>query len=113
MAFRKVRRELPLIHDGKARTPPVPALNPGHDLTGVPAGAKCRSHHTHRRVDVPEEVLVALAQVMQPRLAVGGGREAVLRAAAMAREPDIALPAVGRQRVSFGVAEGLLLRRGD
>jgi hypothetical protein len=110
MAFRKVRRELPLIHDGKARTPPVPALNPGHDLTGVPAGAKCRSHHTHRRVDVPEEVLVALAQVMQPRLAVGGGREAVLRAAAMAREPDIALPAVDRQLVPFGVAERLLLR---
>ena len=61
---------------------------------------------------MPEEVLVALAQVMKSRIPVRGGREAVLRAAAVAREPDIALPAVCRQCVSFGVAERLLLRRG-
>jgi hypothetical protein len=48
---------------------------------------------------VVDEGLVAGAEVVEARLAVGRGDEAVLGAAAMAGEADIALEAVARQRV--------------
>src|SRR5262252_561441 len=58
-------------------------------------------HETHRRVDVVEEVLVAGAEVVEARLAVGRLHEAVLRAAAVAGEADVALETVARQRLAL------------
>jgi len=50
---------------------------------------------------VVEEVLVAGAQVVESRFAVGCRDEAILGAAAVAREKDVALATVLRQRFAF------------
>ncbi len=68
---------------------------------------------SHRGRDVVEERLVAGAQVVEPGLAVGRRREAVLGAATVAREADVALEAVARQRVALVQPELALLIRGD
>jgi Cft2 family RNA processing exonuclease len=52
-------------------------------------------------VDVVEDVLVAGAKVVEPGFAVGRFDEAVLGAARVAGEADIALEAVARQRLAL------------
>lgn len=91
----------------------VLALAPGHDLVCGVAGSKRRGHYTHRPVDVMEERLVAGTEVVQAGFAIGRGGETVRGAPAVAGEPDVAAAAVAGQRVTLGVAEGLLLRGGD
>jgi hypothetical protein len=73
------------------------------------AGPQQLAHGVHRGPDVAEERLVAGAQVMQARLAVGRGREPVLGTAAVAGEPDVAVQAVPGQRVPLSLPEFLLL----
>jgi len=48
------------------------------------------------RPDMPEEELIARAEVVQTRLAIRRLREAILGAAAMAGEPDVTPSAVLR-----------------
>ena len=60
-----------------------------------------------------EEELEGRAEVVQPGLAVGGSGEAVLRAAAVAGEADVAFAAVARERVALVQPELLLLLGGD
>ena len=72
-----------------------------HDLGRRPVRAQERLHVAHGSGDVPEEGLVAGAQVVQPGLAVGVVVEAVLGAAAVAGEAHVALPAEARQRVAL------------
>ena len=59
---------------------------------------------------VREEAPIAGTQVVQARLAVGRPDDAILRAAAVAHRPDVALPAVARQRLLLGLPEGVLRR---
>jgi hypothetical protein len=63
------------------------------------------------RVDVVEEVLIARAEVVEPRLALRCRDEAVLRATAVAGEADVAVEAVLRQRLALVESELPLLRR--
>ena len=91
------------------RRPPRSA----HDLGRGAVLGEERSDDPHRAVDVVEEVLEAGAQVVQPRIAVGRLDEPVLGAAAVAREPHVALPAVARERVALVEPELPLLVRGD
>ena len=70
-------------------------------------------HRSHRLLDVVEEELEGRAQVVEAGLAVGGGDEAVLRAAAVAGEAHVAFAAVARQRVALVQAELPLLLGGD
>jgi hypothetical protein len=57
---------------------------------------------------VVEEVLVAGAEVVQARLAVGSGDEAVFRAASVTGEADIAFPTEPGEGVAFVEPEPLL-----
>src|SRR6266550_4201538 len=83
----------------------------GGDLVRIPSRRQELLHAAHRRIDVPEEDLVARTEVIQPRFAVGGLDEPVLRAAAVAREQERARAAVPRQRVPLIRPERTLLRR--
>src|SRR5262249_20494449 len=89
----------PGVRDGVAR----------HQVGSRPARAEQAGHRPHRLADMVEEILITRAQIMQPWFAVGRGREPVLRAAAVAREPDIALQAVPGQRGPLCLPELLLL----
>ena len=60
---------------------------------------------------MPEERLVAGAQVVESKLTVGGAREAVLGTLSIAGEADGTFPAVLGQGVALGIAEGALLGR--
>src|SRR5450755_443846 len=84
-----------------------------HQLSRRTAGGQQASHRAHRAFDVVEEQLVAGAEIVLPALAVGGGREAVLGAAAVAREAHVAVKAVLGQGVALVLAEPHLLGGGD
>lgn len=62
-------------------------------------------HDLHCRVDVPEEFLVAGAEIVEPPFAVGRPGESVLGALAVASEADTAISAVLRERIALGVSE--------
>ena len=70
-------------------------------------------HAPHGAVDVVKERLVAGAQVVQARLAVRCVDEAILGAAAMAGEADVALAAEGWEPVALVQAELPLPLRAD
>src|SRR6476620_2883611 len=89
------------------------SLGPPHDLVGEATAPQRGCHEPHRAVDMVEELQVAGAQVVQPRLTVRGQGEAVLGASAVAGEPHVAGAAVRLQRVALGLAEGHLLGGGD
>ena len=57
-------------------------------------GEQCR-HQSHRPADVVEEQFEAGAEIVEAGVAVGRGREAVLRTSAVAGEAHIAVQAVG------------------
>ena len=93
-----------------AGAPGVASAVPVPHAGGVGTLAEQAGHDPHGLVDVPEEPLVAGAQVVQAGLAVRGGEEPVLGAAAVACEPDVASPAVRGQGAGLGLPEGGLLR---
>ena len=61
-------------------------------------------------IDVVEEPLVAGAEVVESRFAVGRESEAMLGTLAVAGEANFALATILGQRITFGVAELHLLR---
>src|SRR5690606_38605790 len=81
-----------------------------HDQRGGPPLAQQSGHGPHRTVDVVEERLEAGAQVVEARFTVRSGVEAVLGAAAVAGEADVAVEAVSRQGVVLVLAEPPLPR---
>src|SRR5215472_6889077 len=91
-----------------AATPGVGDRVAADQLRRRAASIEQLAHRGHRGSDVAEEGLVARAEVVQPGITVRGEREPVLRAPAVAGEPDVALTAVARQRVTLGQAELLL-----
>ena len=62
-----------------------------HDLRGGATGAQQLCHDLHVGIDVPEEVLVAGAQVVEAVLSIGRAEEPVARALAVAGEADLAI----------------------
>ena len=80
---------------------------------GARSSASSSGHRSHRLVHVMEEALEGGAEVVEARFAVGGGGEAVLRAAAVAGEAHVAFAAVARERVALVQPELLLLLGGD
>ena len=70
--------------------------NPRHDIGGWALVAEFVRHKLHTGVDVFEKELVSRAEVIQSRLAVGGQREAMLGALAVARKADITFTAITR-----------------
>ena len=68
-----------------------------HDIRRLPALTNLIGHEPHGAVDVPEELPVARAEVVQPGLAVRSLHKSVLGAFAVAGEEDFAFEAVLRQ----------------
>src|SRR5271165_1964891 len=83
-----------------------------HELRGRAADCEQLGHGAHRLLHVVEEELVAGAQVVLAALTVWRGGEAVLRAAAVAREAHVAVEAVLGQRVALVLTELDLFRGG-
>ena len=84
-----------------------------HDLGWRSVCREQFGHRPHRFLYVMEEELEGRAEVVQARLAVGGAGEAVLRAASVAGEANVAFAAVARERVALVQAELPLLLGGD
>jgi len=84
----------------------------GHDGSHILPATEQVSHEPHGEIDVVEEILVPGTEVVEPRLAIGGGEEAILGASSMTGEAHITVLAVERQRVALIGPELALLRRG-
>ena len=65
-------------------------------------------HVVHVGRYVAEEALIAFAEVIEARFAVGGGEETVLGAAAVAGKEPFAFTALTGQRLTLGLTEGML-----
>jgi len=67
-----------------------------HDIRRWTALAQFPRHKPHVRVDMGKEIAVTFAEIVEPRLTVGGMADTVPWAPAVAGKPDRALPAVFR-----------------
>ena len=74
---------------------------PGHDIGRRTPVSQLVGHETHVRINVPEEMLVALAQVVQARLVFRAGEKTVFRALAVTGEQYGAGATTGRQAIAF------------
>src|SRR5208283_5783906 len=84
-----------------------------HHLSRRAAALQELPHHAHQRAAVSEEAFEPGAKVVMTRLAVLRQSEAILRAAAVAKEAHLAVAALLRQRIALVVAELPHLRRSD
>ena len=82
-----------------------------HDLGRSPATAQFMSHEAHGPVYVPEELPVAGAEIIQPRLSIRGFDKSVLGAFSIAYKPDRTAAAIFRQALELLPPELLLLGR--
>ena len=67
-------------------------------------------HVVHVGRHVAEEALIAFAEVIEARFAVGGGEETILGTAAVAGKEPFAFTALTGQGLTLGLTEGMLTR---
>lgn len=84
-----------------------------HHFVGVVSPAEQISHQAHGTVDMGEEGFVRGAEIVQSRLTIGRGDEAVAWALAMAGEAHRTFTTIAGKSVALGEAERPLLVGGN
>ena len=84
-----------------------------HDLRARESAPNQADHDLHGSVNVVKKILIAFAQVIQPRLAIRRCNKSILGTLPVAGEADVAFPAIGRQGIQLVLPKLLLFVRAD
>ena len=84
-----------------------------HDVSRGATSSQFPGHESHLWSDMPEERLVALAQIIESWFTIWGATDTILGTASVAGKTDPTLLAVSWQAISLGQPELTLPHRAD